>query len=911
MPLPWSEITVRASKFAEEWKDAKSEQADKQTFWNEFFEIFGTQRKSVAMYEEAVKKLGGAQGFIDLFWPGMVIVEHKSLGKSLDTAYDQAADYALMLSPADQPRYIITTDFQIIRLYDLEGPEGPKFWQIQLKDLPKKADMFSFLGGYKKQEIIEEDPVNRKAAERLAELHDHLKATGYVGHDLEVLLVRLLFCLFAEDSGIFEKGLFYEFIDDGTDMHGANLGAHVTQLFEVLNTPKDKRQSNLDTRLSKFPYVNGKLFSERIAVPTFDYKMRDSLLKASHTLNWSTISPAIFGAMFQGVMDPQQRRGLGAHYTSEQNILKVIKPLFLDDLWAEFEKAKQNRSLLNQFHEKLPKLTFFDPACGCGNFLVVSYRELRKLELAVLKEVHGPMVKQGLDFDLESIVECNVDQFYGIEIEDFPAQIAQVALWLTDVQMNNDAAAYFGKPLIRLPLTHSATIVKEDALETEWGDLIAPSKLNYLLGNPPFSGGKLMTQDQRDQVVDLFPKGSGAGVLDFVAGWYSKAIDYIQGTDIKVAFVSTNSITQGEQVSILWEHMLEKGAKINFAHRTFRWSNDASGKAAVYCVIIGFWLAEAKQKWLFDYADVGSEPHAIEAKNINPYLVDGPTILIGKRSKPLSDVPAMQFGNMPLDGGHLLLDNAEKQELLKKEPRAEAFIKPLISAKEYLNGEKRWCLWLVGANPSELRSLPELLERIEAVRQFRLASKRAGTIKSASTPALFGEIRHSSTAETIAIPRVSSENRPYVPMGFFDGESIVSDTCMSVPNATLYHFGVLESKMHMTWMRYVAGRLKSDYRYSKDIVYNNFPWPQANRAQEKAIEQLAKNILDERAKHNDSTLADLYSRLTMPPDLLKAHQALDNEVDKLYRKEKFEADTDRMKFLLKSYEDLVGDTRSG
>jgi hypothetical protein len=903
MPIPWSEIRVRAAKFAEEWKDAKSEQADKQTFWNEFFEIFGTERKSVALYEKAVERLGKANGFIDLFWPGVVIVEHKSLGKSLDAAYDQAADYALMISPGEQPRYLITSDFQTFRLYDLAATDGPTFWQIDLKDLPKKADMFSFIGGYKKQEIIEEDPVNRKAAERLAELHDQLKATRYTGHDLEVLLVRLLFCLFAEDSGIFEKGLFYEFVYNETDIYGSDLGVHLMQLFEVLNTPKDKRQSTLDETLAKFPYVNGKLFSERIAVPTFDYKMRDSLLNASHTLNWSTISPAIFGAMFQGVMDPQERRSLGAHYTSEQNIMKVIKPLFLDELWGEFERAKENRSQLNAFHDKLSKLTFFDPACGCGNFLVVSYRELRRLELETLKIIYAlpGLTMREFELDLTELTKCNVDQFYGIEIEEFPAQIAQVALWLTDVQMNNEAADHFGKPLIRLPLTHSATIIKDDALDTNWHDLIEPSKLDYLFGNPPFSGSRAMDTKQKELLRHVAHDIREAGFLDFVSGWYFKAIDYIQGTDIKVAFVSTNSICQGEQVGILWSYLLDHGAHINFAHRTFRWSNDAKGNAAVYCVIIGFWLKDSAEKWLFEYPEIGGDPHATQVKYINPYLIEGPNVIIRNRQHPIADVPEMSFGNMPRDGGNFILSLEDKEQLVKQYPHLEKYIRPFVGAQEFLHNEKRYCLWLVGAEPSEISKAKPVLARIEKVKQFRLASKAEATRNMAKTPTLFAQ-RTQPNSDYILVPGVSSENRNYIPMGYLDKNTIASNAALVVPNASLYHFGLLESKMHMTWMRYVAGRLKSDYRYSKDIVYNNFPWPSANEAQQKIIAEISKKVLTVRAKYPESNLAELYSPLTMPIDLLKTHEALDSAVDTLYRKEKFESDTVRMQYLLELYQ---------
>lgn len=903
MPLSWNEIRIRAVQFAERWKDETSESAEKQTFWNEFFAIFGIDRKSVAIYEKAVDRLGRAKGFIDLFWPGEFVVEHKSLGEPLDPAFDQAADYLLTVSPAEHPRYIITSDFQTFRLYDLEAKGDRDVWEFGLKDLSKNIDKFGFIAGYKKQEVFEEDPVNRKAAERMAELHDQLKATGYVGHDLEVLLVRLLFCLFAEDGHIFEKSQFHNFIYDRTDIDGSDIGAQLSNLFEALNTPKDKRQTNLDEAIAAFPYVNGNLFGERIATPSFDHKMRDRILNAAHDINWSEISPAIFGAMFQGVMDPKQRRSLGAHYTSEQNILKVIKPLFLDNLWVEFEKVKEHRQQLIDFHDRLAKLTFLDPACGCGNFLVVSYREIRRLEIEILKVLYtipGMNMKE-LELDLAAVSKCNVDQFYGIEIEEFPAQIAQVALWLTDIQMNNEASDYFGKSLIRLPLVHSPTIVQKDALEIDWADLIPSTKLDYLFGNPPFSGGKLMSQKQRDQIVDLFPEKSGAGVLDFVAGWYAKAIKYIQGTDIKVAFVSTNSISQGEQVSILWKHLFEYGAKINFAHRTFKWGNEASGKAAVYCVIIGFWLKDAPQKWLFDYADISGEPHALSAKNVNPYLMDGLDILVKKRTQPISDVPEIKFGNQPIDGGNLLLSEEEYKDVIKKEPTIQPYIRQYMGSEELINRLTRYCLWLKDASPSVLKSSPFIMDRLEKVRSFRLTSTRKVTRELSKTPSLFAFISHTNS-EYIAIPSVSSENRRYIPMVFNGPEIIASNLCLIIPYATSYHFGILESEMHMTWMRNVAGRLKSDYRYSNSLVYNTFPWPEASKDQIGEISKLTQSVLDARAKYSSSSLAELYGVLTMPADLLKAHQALDNAVDKLYRVEKFESDTARMQYLLELYQ---------
>ena len=604
----------------------------------------------------------------------------------------------------------------------------------------------------------------------MGKLHDRLKGIGYTGHPLEVYLVRLLFCLFAEDTTIFERKQFQEYIERRTNIDGSDLAAKLEQLFQVLNTPEDKRFTTLDEDLAAFPYVNGKLFEEPLPIASFDSKMRQALLDCTY-IDWSKISPAIFGSMFQSVMNPEERRNLGAHYTSETNILKLIKPLFLDDLWKEFESVKGNKYQLTEFHKKLSTLKFLDPACGCGNFLVITYRELRLLELEILRELYkGQQV-----ISIESIIWLNVDQFYGIEYEEFPARIAEVAMWLIDHQMNMLISNEFGQYFVRLPLTKAAQIHNVDALEVDWESIVSKDELSYILGNPPFIGSKLMKQSQRNQIVREFDNTRGSGVLDYVTGWYIKAAKFIQGTKIKVAFVSTNSIVQGEQTSILWKPLLNKyNIKIHFAHRTFKWSNEARGKAAVYCIIIGFANYDSPDKRIFEYEDIRGEAHEIKVKNINPYLVDARDLLIEKRTTPLCDIPKMSFGNMPLDGGNLILSDEEKIEFLKIEPNAEKFILPLISAFEFLNGKRRWCLWLVDADPSELKQLPEVMKRIDAVRKFRLESVAPSTRKFAATPTLFRDRNRPDTF--IVVPRVSSENRKYIPMGFFDKNSIVSDT---------------------------------------------------------------------------------------------------------------------------------------
>lgn len=898
MPISWNEIKTRAISFMNEWKDESRERAEKDSFWNDFFNVFGITRRRIATFEKSVKRLGGKQGYIDLFWKGQILVEHKSKGKDLEEAYEQAKSYFPGLKEEELPKYILISDFENFHLYDLETDGVHKFTINEFLD---NIHLFGFIAGYEKREYKDEDPVNIEAAELMGKLHDRLEEVGYVGHDLEVYLVRLLFCLFAEDTNIFEKGLFYEYIDNNTKEDGTDLAPHLDMLFHVLNTPTNKRLKTLDEALQQFPYVNGQLFAERLQPAAFDSKMREMLLEACG-LDWGKISPAIFGSMFQAVMNPKERRNLGAHYTSEKNILKLIKPLFLDGLHQEFEKHKNNKNELAKLQKKLATLQFLDPACGCGNFLIITYRELRRLELEILKKLYGGQQV----FDIGQIVAVDIDQFYGIEYDEFAVRVAEVAMWLIDHQMNMEASKAFGAYFARLPLQKSASITHGNALQTDWKSLISPIELSYIIGNPPFYGKYLQTKEQKEDMKLVFTKVKGAGVLDYVTGWYLKAAQYIKGTTIKVGFVSTNSITQGEQTGILWNEMLNKyKVKIHFAHRTFNWTNEAKGKAAVHCVIIAFANFDTKEKYIYDYEDIKGEPTKIKAKNVNPYLVDAPDITILKRRKPISLVPEISFGSMPNDGGNFLFTDEEKQDFLKIEPKAEPYIRQLLSAREYLNGKKRWCLWLVGIAPSELKNLKKVQERVEAVRKRRAASTRAATQKLAAFPTLFGEVRQPNS-DFVLIPRHSSESRKYIPMGFFSKDFIVSDSCLSIKDATLYTFGILMSEMHMTWVKYTCGRIKSDYRYSNELVYNNYPFPKepSNKNKEK-MERAAQKILDVRAKYPKSSLADLYNPLTMPPDLVKAHQALDKAVDLCYRPQPFTNERNRIEFLFNLYEEYT------
>ena len=898
MPLSWNEIKSRALAFSKEWENEASENAEAKSFWDGFFHIFGISRRRVASFEQPVKKLADKQGFIDLLWKGVLLVEHKSRGRDLDQAHSQALDYFPGLKEHELPRYVLVSDFARFHLHDLEEQQS---YEWPLSELHQNVQLFGFIAGYQTHKIQEQDPVNIEAAERMGKLHDQMREVGYSGHELEVYLVRLLFCLFAEDTGIFQRQQLQEFIEERTREDGSDLAQQLSALFQVLNTPTDKRFKNLDEQLAAFPYINGQLFAEILPIASFDSAMRRSLL-ACCALDWGRISPAIFGSLFQSIMDKTARRNLGAHYTSEGNILKLIKPLFLDELWAEFERHKNNPRKLQEFQFTLRQLTFLDPACGCGNFLVIAYRELRLLELAVLRALRA---SDQLALDVSSLILVDVDQFFGIEIEEFPAQIAQVALWLMDHQMNLRVSEEFGAYFARIPLRASGTIVHGNALQLDWNDVISAPKLSYILGNPPFVGAKFMDANQRADVALVFEGIKNAGLLDFVAAWYVKALEMMQGTDIRCAFVSTNSISQGEQVGVLWGWMLEQSARIFFAHRTFAWSNEARGKAAVHCVIIGFALHDISPKTIFEYEDIKGEPLAIEVKNINPYLVDAANTILTNRRRPLCDIPEIGIGNKPIDGGNYLFTAEEKDEFLLKEPAAAPYFRRWLGAHEFLNGYHRYCLWLGDASPADLKKMPEVLKRIDAVRQVRLDSKSAPTQKLAATPTRF-HVENMPEGTYLIIPEVSSERRPYIPIGFEEPTTLSSNLVKIVPNASLFHFGVIHSHMHNAWMRVVAGRLESRYRYSVGIVYNNFPWPEnPTDKQKQAIETAAQEVLDARAQFPDSSLADLYDPLTMPPALLKAHQKLDRAVDSAYGKTRFNTEAERVAFLFGLYQKYI------
>lgn len=908
MRLSWDEIKRRAKAFSEEWHDAHYEKGETQSFYNDFFDIFGIKRRTVAVYEQRVKLLDNKHGFMDLFWPRTLLIEQKSSRLDLGKAQGQALSYVEGLHPTDQPRWVLTCDFQNWNLLDLETGTELKF---HLKDLHKHITAFDFMLG-RRVSFENQAGVTIKAAELMGKLHDALEDAGYTGHDLEQLLVRILFCLFADDTGIFQpKDIFLQLVDNDTRPDGSDTGMVLSQLFDVLDTPEGQRQKGLSAELDAFPYVNGQLFAGRLRIPQFDQKMREHLLDAARH-DWSGVSPAIFGSLFQSVMDAKERRAKGAHYTTEANILKVIGPLFLDDLNAELDKIAARRTgrdaALTDYLAKLKRLTFFDPACGCGNFLVIAYREIRALELRALRLRYPD---GGMNAALMS--QVTVDQFYGIEFEEFPARIAEVAMWMADHIANNWINEAFNTNIARIPLKGGATILHGDALETDWAELLPPEKCSYIMGNPPFIGAKFQSEFQRAQVRRIANLGGSGGTLDYVAAWFIKAGQYLQSNKrIRIAFVSTNSITQGEQVAQLWPILFDRyGLEIAFAHRTFSWGSEARGKAHVHVVNIG--LAhrdhEPVEKRLFSYPDIKGDPVESRHGALTAYLFDAKGVanrhlVVKEVSPPINGARKLSSGSQPIDGGHLIFDWSERREFLKLEPGAKAYLRRYVGAEDFINGGERWILALQGASPAELRAMPTVVDRLKKVRAFRKTSQRKSTLAIADQPARFN-VEVLPKRPYLALPEVSSERRQYIPIGWLKASMIPSNKLRMLPDASLWEFGVLTSRCHNAWLAHVGGRLESRFQYGIGIVYNTFPWPEATPAQRTKIETLAQAVLDARAVHPTSSLADLYDPDTMPGNLRKAHAALDAAVDKLYRAAPFASDRDRVEHLFGRYEALV------
>lgn len=911
------DMRENAEAFIIRWRGTTTERAEAQTFTNEFFQIFGLDRKNLAQFEKPIqKKDETGTGFADLFWSGKLIIESKSAHldrpKHWDKTLIQAAEYIEDLLPHQRPQYIMLMNFKRIKKYAVEVNKSNKvkinfLIEVPIEELDRKLDEFNFFIEFANRLESDEEKANQEAAKRIANVYDAIERKGYDQSEIAILLARILFCLFAEDTGIFDRKQFENYIRNHTT--GKTLGDHILALFETLNTPV-KNRKGINKELSKFPYVNGDLFNANLnQVPATTNALRDALLDCC-SYDWSDISPVIFGSLFQAVMNNIDRRTLGAHFTSEKNILRVIKPLFLEKLQDDFDSIKSSKTSLENFRKKLNELTFLDPACGCGNFLVVTYRELRLLDIEIIrKKYKGTFIT-----DSSALSNVPLSNFYGYEIDSTSAMIAEVAMWLTQHQMNMRLESEFGKAVPTIPLHEAAIIEIGNSLHMNWearkkfikGKGEETIIFDYILGNPPFRGKQYQTDDQKKDIDKIFNGVNGAGVLDYVTCWYIKAADYIKSHPItRAALVSTNSIAQGEQTGILWNHLLKHyKLKIQFAHQTFKWHNEAEGVAGVDCVVIGFGKENIKEKYIFEYADIKGEPTKIKAKNINPYLVQGNDTTILKRRSPLCSVPEISFGSMPNDGGHLLLDDNERKEILANDPETKKWIRPLLSAKEYLNGKTRWCLWLVGIQPKEIKGSPAIYKRVQAVKRHRESSERGATNKLASTPHLFGEIRQPNS-DYIFVPLTSSENRDYIPFDFINKKFIANNSCSLVPKASLYHFGVLTSQMHMTWMRYVCGRLESRYRYSNEIVYNNFPWPNnVSKKLKDSVETAAQKVLDIRKSYinNGSSLVDLYDTTAMPSELLKAHQSLDKAVDKCYRENLFTTEPKRIEFLFELYD---------
>ena len=904
MPLGWTEIKTRAIAFSREWAGETRETAEAKSFWDAFFNVFGLNRRAVASFEEPVRSIQGTYNRIDLFWKGRLLAEHKSAGKDLDKARGQAFDYVQDLARegrhAEIPQYIAVTDFTRLQLYDLEAGER-LVADFPLREFHRHVKHFAFIAGYRQHAFAEEPAVNLKAAELMATLCDTLEDAGYPDHHRQVFLVRLLFCLFANDTGIFDSKAFDLRIEESAP-DGKDLGPALAEIFDILNTPRENRQSTLDDSLAGLPYVNGGLFAAPLPVAHFNTPMRDALLAATR-FDWSRISPAVFGALFQGVMEPRARRQIGAHYTSEANILKVIRPLFLDDLQAQLKKAGTNHAALDRLHDKIAALTFLDPACGCGNFLVIAYRELRAIENHLLATLHqGQTVT-----DIAQIARVNVHQFYGIEIDEWPARIAEVAMWLMDHLMNRDLAEKLGQYFARLPLEKSPHILCANALRSDWKVLLPPERCSYIMGNPPFVGHQWRTAVQQADMKAIFGDSAKAGKLDYVTCWYKLAAQYIQGTAIECAFVSTNSICQGETVAPLWQLLFEQySVKINFAHRTFSWTSEARGKAHVHVVVIGYALKDRSRKLLFNYEGDQDEPVVVEAKRINAYLVDAPDLFIQSRGHNLNaGYPDLTKGSQPTDGGHLILSESERVALLAKHPEVSPYVRRYMGADDFINNRLRYCLWLVDAPPNVIRQIPEIVERLTAVAKFRQKSPTKSVQADAHRPALFTQIRQPDI-DYLVIPEVSSERRHYIPIGYNDKSIIASNTVQIAPSASLFLFGLITSAMHMAWLRLVGGRLKSDYRYTP-AAFHNFVLPKETPAHREEIERLAQAVLDERAKHLEkgATLADLYDPITMPPGLAKAHAALDRAVDRAYRPAPFDTERARVEHLFTLYQSLT------
>ena len=902
-----SAVNKEAVAFAKKWQDKGDEKQDSQNFWRELLSrVFGIpDPESRLSFEKRVSLKNTS--FIDVYIPETkVIIEQKSLGIDLEkakkqsdgtelTPFGQAKRYNDELPYSEKARWIVTCNFERFLIYDLEKPKDAPA-EILLKNLAKDYHLLEFLVKFKDEALIREEELSVKAGEIVGTIYDALlreygdNPSVYDFKSLNKLCVRLVFCLYAEDSGLFGEGgdAFCKYLEK---YQADDLRRAIIDLFKVLDTPFEKRNKFLNPVLAKFPYVNGSLFAvdeDSENIPNFSEELRDILIKkAGEGFDWSGISPTIFGAVFESTLNPETRRSGGMHYTSIENIHKVIDPLFLNDLRNEYRSiqaakpGKNKRLKLEAFQKKIASLTFMDPACGSGNFLTETYLSLRKLENMILKELYQGIGFLGEDFVVSSPVQVSIGQFYGIEINDFAVSVAKTALWIAESQTIMETEQIINSHIDFFPLKSYSNIAEGNALRIDWNSVIPNDKLNFIMGNPPFYGARWMTTEQKNDMTEVFGKVSGVGNLDYVTAWYIKAGKFMKDSGIKAALVSTNSIVQGEQANLLWDILLPLNIEIIFCHRTFVWDSEVSEKAHVHCVIIGFQEKEAstaRRKFIY------TENKPEEAKNINQFLLDAPFTIIKRRALPLSkNVPQMIFGSMANDGGYLLLSDEEYQDVLKHHPEAVPFIRPFTMGKEFLHSIPRYCIWLKGVSPAQYNKSKFIMERIRLVKETREASSRESTKKLAMTPMLFGEIRQpEDNGNYLGIPKVSSENRQYIPIGYLNSDVIAGDKLFVIPNATLYDFGIMTSGIHNAWIRAVSGRLKSDYSYSNTVVYNNFVWVKPSDKQKSRIEKTAQAVLDARKIYPDSSLADLYDELSMPPELRKAHHENDRAVLELY-----------------------------
>lgn len=914
-----------AKEFAEYWKDKGYEKGESQKFWIDLLQnVYGIENAAHFISFEDQVHIDKSTGFIDGYIESTkVMIEQKSIGKDLRKAirqsdgtflnpFQQAKRYIVELPVDRHPRWVITCNFSEFLIYDMNKPNGEPE-QIFLKDLPKEYYRLQFLVDTGNENLKKEMEISLKAGELVGKLYDAI-LKQYKNPDseetlksLNMLCVRLVFCLYAEDAGIFgHHEMFGNYLKQFSPKDSRKA---LIELFHVLDTRPEDRDPYMEDDLAAFPYVNGGLFAdENIEIPRFTDEIVDLIVnKASAGFDWSEISPTIFGAVFESTLNPETRRSGGMHYTSIENIHKVIDPLFLDGLKAEFEEIKNIRiektrnAKFAELQKKLASLDFLDPACGSGNFLTETYISLRRIENDIIYEINRGQMQFGEG--IFNPIKVSIGQFYGIEINDFAVTVAKTALWIAESQMMHETEKLMQINLDFLPLKSYANIVEGNALRVDWESVVPKDKLDYIMGNPPFVGARLMNNAQKKDVTDIFDGVKNNGNLDYVSCWYKKSADMMTGTEIRTALVSTNSITQGEQVAILWKNLFEHGVHIDFAHRTFRWDSEASLKAHVHCVVVGFSKADNnKAKQIFDN---GTEKIV---KNINGYLVEADDIVIESRKNPISKVNPIGMGNQPIDDGNYLFTEEEMNDFIKLEPTSEKYFKKWIGSREFINGYYRYCLWLGECSPKELRAMPECLKRVDNVRKFRLDSKRASTLKMAEKPTRF-QTENMPVGNSIIIPETSSENRRYIPMGFISPEILCSNAVRLIPNATLYEFGILTSNVHMAWMRTVCGRLKSDYRYSKDIVYNNFPWCTPTEKQKALIEKTAQAILDARAKYPECSLADLYDETTMPAELRKAHQANDFAVMAAYGFDKKITESECVAELMRRYQSLTKTVR--